>query len=44
VGDDGILPLVDLHRIDHRGPVDTEHATPYVDTEHAVLLTSPLDR
>ena len=26
--------LVEVHILDHRGPVDTEHATPYVGTEH----------
>jgi hypothetical protein len=32
----GLLVEVDL--LDHRRPVDTEHATPYVGTEHAILL------
>jgi len=35
VGDHRVLPLVDLHPFDHRGPVDTEHPTPYRGTEHA---------
>jgi hypothetical protein len=34
----GLLVEVDL--LDHRRPVDTEHATPYVGTEHAILLAS----
>jgi len=32
--------LVEVDLLDHRRPVDTEHATPYVGTEHAILLTS----
>jgi len=32
----GLLVEVDL--LDHRRPVDTERTTPYVDTEHAILL------
>jgi hypothetical protein len=35
VSDNDVVLLVDLHRLDHRRPVDTEHATPYVGTEHA---------
>jgi hypothetical protein len=31
--------LTDLHGLDHRRPVDTDHPAPYVDTEHAALLT-----
>jgi hypothetical protein len=34
----GLLVEVDL--LDHRRPVDTEHATPYVGTEHAILLAT----
>jgi len=34
----GLLVEVDL--LDHGRPVDTEHATPYVDTEHAILLAT----
>jgi hypothetical protein len=30
--------LVEVDLLDHRRPVDTEHATPYVGTEHAILL------
>ena len=26
--------LVEVHIVDHRRPVDTEHTTPYVGTEH----------
>jgi hypothetical protein len=29
--------LVEGDLLDHRGPVDTKHATPYVGTEHANL-------
>jgi hypothetical protein len=33
-----LLAEVDL--FDHRRPVDTEHATPYVGAEHAILLAA----
>jgi hypothetical protein len=38
----GLLVEVDL--LDHRRPVDTEHATPYVGTEHAILLATNSNR
>jgi hypothetical protein len=34
----GIAFLVELDRLDHRRPVDTEQFAPYVGTEHAILL------
>lgn len=30
--------VVGVDLLDHRGPVDTERTTPYVGTEHAILL------
>jgi hypothetical protein len=34
VGDDRAGLLVERDRLDHRRPVDTEYATPYVGIEH----------
>jgi hypothetical protein len=31
--DDGVGLLVEVHVLDNRGPVDTEHPTPYIRTE-----------
>jgi hypothetical protein len=36
--------LVEVDLLDHRCPVDTEHTTPYVGTEHAILLAANSNR
>jgi len=40
VDDHGSSLFVEVDRLDHRRPVDTEQFAPYVDTEHAILLAS----
>jgi hypothetical protein len=40
----GLGLLVEVDFLDHRRPVDTEHATPYVGTEHAILLVASSNR
>jgi hypothetical protein len=32
--------FIEVDRLDHRRPVDTEHFAPYVYTEHAILLAA----
>jgi hypothetical protein len=36
----GFRIFVEVDRLDHRRPVDTEQFAPYVGTEHAILLAS----
>jgi hypothetical protein len=38
VNHDGSRLFVEVDRLDHRHPVDTEQFAPYVGTEHAILL------
>jgi hypothetical protein len=38
VDDHGIRHFVEVDRLDHRRPIDTEQFAPYVGTEHAILL------
>jgi len=38
VGDHGTGIFVEVDRLDHRRPVDTEGTAPYLYSEHAILL------
>jgi len=38
VDNDGFRLFVEVDRLDHRGPVDTEQFPPYAGSEHAILL------